>query len=187
MERLFRFVLTALISLVALFQFVQVITRYVFELPVMGLEEVAVIPTIWLYMLGSVNASREDTQIRANVLEIFLKTDRARAALTTLADLISLVVSIWMCWWAWKYFAYALRVWKETPTLYLPTFSYEAALFIGLVLMTLFTLWHLLRNLAFLLGLRARPDHPVSEDYPETAEVQEFQILTATQKEPGHG
>ncbi|MFC6671904.1 TRAP transporter small permease [Marinobacterium aestuariivivens] len=187
MERFFRYALTALISLVALFQFVQVLTRYVFEMPVMGLEEMALIPTIWLYVLGSVNASREDTQIRANVLEIFLKTDRSRALLQALSDLISIVISIWMCWWAWKYFSYALRVWKETPTLYIPTFTYESALFLGLVLMTLFTGWHLLRNLRYLAGLRATPDHIVDSDFPETAEVHEFKILAEPQKDSHHG
>lgn len=187
MERLFRYVLTILISLVALFQFVQVLTRYVFELPVMGLEEMAVIPTIWLYILGSVNASREDTQIRANVLEIFLKTDRSRAMLQALSDLISIVISIWMTWWAWKYFSYALRVWKETPTLYIPTFTYESALFVGLVLMTLFTTWHLARNIAFLAGWRAHPDHSVDTDYPETPEVHEFQVLSDQHKDSNNG
>lgn len=187
MERLFRYVLTTLISLVALFQFVQVITRYVFQQPIMGLEELAVIPTIWLYILGSVNASREDTQIRANVLEIFLKSDRSRAALQALSDLISVVISVWMTWWAWRYFAYALRVWKETPTLYIPTFTYESALFIGLVLMTLFTAWHLLRNLAFLTGLRTKPDHTVDTDYPETPEVHEFHVLSEQHEDSRNG
>lgn len=68
MEQKFRYLLTCLIASVALMQFIQVVTRYVFEVPIMGLEESMVIPTVWLYMLGAVNASREDTQIRANVL-----------------------------------------------------------------------------------------------------------------------
>ncbi|RTR01472.1 TRAP transporter small permease [Halomonas nitroreducens] len=187
MERLFRYTLTLLISTVAAAQFIQVVTRYLFETPVMGLEEVAVIPTIWLYILGSVNASREDTQIRANVLDIFLKTDRARAVLQAIADTISITVSIWLTLWAWDYFAYVLRVDKETPTLYLPTIIYESALFIGLVLMIAFTLWHLVRNLGFLFGFRQHPDHaPEDPDYPETSEVHEFQVLTDSQKDKSH-
>ena len=39
MERFFRYTLTALISIVALMEFYQVLMRYVFEIPVMGLEE----------------------------------------------------------------------------------------------------------------------------------------------------
>ena len=187
MERLFRYLLTGLISTVAAFQFVQVITRYVFETPLMGLEEMAIIPTIWLYILGSVNASREDTQIRANVLDIFLKTARARAVLQAISDGISIVVTLWLAGWAWNFFAYSWRVGKETPTLYLPTFIYESALLIGLGLMVVFMSGHFLRNLAYLAGWRQEPDHPlVDPDYPETAEVHEYQLLTDAQQDKHH-
>lgn len=65
MDRFASIILTVLICVVALGQFVQVITRYVLEIPVMGLEESLLYPTMWLYMLGAVNASRENTHIRA--------------------------------------------------------------------------------------------------------------------------
>ncbi|MCE8015789.1 TRAP transporter small permease subunit [Halomonas sp. MCCC 1A17488] len=183
MERFFRYSLTLLIILVAGSQFIQVVTRYLLEIPVMGLEEATLIPTLWLYMLGSVNASREDTQIRANVLDIFLKKDRAKALLQAFADTISVVVSIWLATWAWDYFSYASRVGKSTPTLYIPTIIYESALMVGLSLMIIFTLWHLLRNIAYLFGIRQAPDHSGTDpDYPETTEVQEFKVLTDNKK-----
>jgi TRAP-type C4-dicarboxylate transport system permease small subunit len=171
MERVFKYTLTALISIVAASQFIQVITRYVFQSPVMGLEEMALIPTIWLYILGSVNASREDTQIRANVIEIFLSTDKAKLVLHLISDLISIIISFWLTWWAWRYFAYSMRVWKETSTLYLPTFIYESALFIGLALMTLFTINHLYRNFMTLIKNHPKQDNDVltSETLTSTA------------------
>ena len=92
MERFFKYTLTALISIVALMEFYQVLMRYVFEIPVMGLEEVLVYPTLWLYFLGSVNASREDTQIKANVLDVFLKTERAKMVVRVIADVMALTV-----------------------------------------------------------------------------------------------
>ncbi|WP_041635205.1 TRAP transporter small permease [Marinobacter sp. BSs20148] len=187
MEKLFRYILTFLIILVSGSQFTQVVTRYLLEMPVMGLEEATLIPTLWLYMLGSVNASREDTQIRANVLDIFLKTDRAKSFLQAFADTISLIVSIWLTTWAWDYFSYVTRVGKSTPTLYIPTIVYESALIVGLVLMVAFTLWHLLRNLGYLFGLRQNPDHQSSDpDYPETNEVQEFKVLANNSKDKNH-
>ena len=145
MEQTFRYLLTGLIAVVALTQFVQVITRYVFEIPIMGLEESIVIPTLWLYMLGAVNASREDTQIRANVLEIFIRTERGHTILALIGEVISFVISLWLTYWAWDYFKYALRVWKESPTLYIPTFFHECSLFIGLVLVTSFIALHIVR------------------------------------------
>lgn len=187
MERFFRYTLTFLIILVAGSQFIQVITRYLLEMPVMGLEEATLIPTLWLYMLGSVNASREDTQIRANVLDIFLKTDRAKSYLQAFSDTLSVIISIWLTTWAWDYISYAFRVGKSTPTLYIPTIIYESALIIGLVLMVIFTLWHLLRNLGYLFGIRQKPDHPPSDpNYPETAEVQEFKVLADNNKDKNH-
>ncbi|WP_419174150.1 TRAP transporter small permease [Desulfosediminicola sp.] len=147
MERFFKYILPLLISIVAAVEFYQVLMRYVFELPVMGLDELLIYPTLWLYLLGSVNAAREDTQIKANVLDVFLKTDKSKLAVRVVADIMSVVVSIWLTYWAWDYFVYAKTVWKESPTLYIPTFWAECSLFIGLVLMTLYSGWYMLINM----------------------------------------
>ncbi len=154
MERFFRYSLTILISIVAAMEFYQVVMRYIFEIPVMGLDEMLVYPTLWLYFLGSVNASREDTQIKANVLDVFLKTDRAKLTVRVIADLMGVVVSIWLTYWAWEYFRYALRVWKESPTLYVPTFYAECSVFIGLIMMTIYAMAYLIRNSRKLLAGR---------------------------------
>lgn len=147
MDRFARYVLTALICIVALGQFVQVITRYVLQVPIMGLEETIVYPTLWLYILGAVNASRENTHIRANVLEIFLKTERQHTILAIVGEIVSLIVGLWLLFWAWDFTKYAWRVWKESPTLYIPTFYSDVALFLGIALMMVYTAWHLLEHI----------------------------------------
>ncbi|WP_170576450.1 TRAP transporter small permease [Ruegeria atlantica] len=152
MTRFASVLLTVLICLVAIGQFVQVITRYVLEIPVMGLEESLLYPTLWLYMMGAVNASRENTHIRANVLEIFLSTERQHQALAVIGEIISLIVGIWLTTWAWDFTKYSMRVWRESPTLYLPTFYVDVALFVGMVLMMIFTTWHLLTHLRALFA-----------------------------------
>ncbi|MET4102961.1 TRAP-type C4-dicarboxylate transport system permease small subunit [Roseovarius sp. MBR-78] len=96
MDHFAKYLLTALICVAALGQFVQVIMRYVLQVPVMGLEETMLYPTLWLYILGSVNASRENTHIRANVLEIFVKTERGHTILAILGEIISLIVGLWL-------------------------------------------------------------------------------------------
>lgn len=143
MDKFAKYLLTGLILVVALGQFVQVITRYVLQIPVMGLEETMLYPTLWLYMLGAVNASRENTHIRANVLEIWLTTDRQHTVLAIIGEIISLIIGLWLLSWAWDFTRYAWRVWKESPTLYIPTFYSDVALVLGLVLMMIYTAWHL--------------------------------------------
>lgn len=147
MDTFAKYLLTALIVSVALGQFVQVMTRYVLQVPVMGLEETMAYPTVWLYILGSVNASRENTHIRANVLEIFVKTDRGHTILAIIGEIISLIVGLWLLSWAWEYTQYAWRVWRESPTLYIPTFYSDVALVIGMTLMMIYTATHLVRHI----------------------------------------
>ena len=147
MERFANYLLTALILIVAFGQFIQVITRYILQVPVMGLEETMLYPTLWLYILGAVNASRENTHIRANVLEILLKTPRAHTILALIGEIISLIVGLWLLSWAWDYTRYAWRVWRESPTLYIPTFYSDVALFLGLALMMLYTAMHLVNHI----------------------------------------
>ena len=143
LDRRVQYLLTALICSVALGQFVQVMTRYVFEIPIMGLEETIMYPTLWLYILGAVNASRENSHIRANVLEIFLKTRRQHVFLALLGEIVSLVIGLWLIYWAWDFTKYSWRVWRESPTLYIPTFYMDVSLIVGLVLMMTYTLLHL--------------------------------------------
>lgn len=147
MDNLFRYTLTFLIGLVAIAQFTQVITRYVFEVPVMGMDELMMYPILWLYMLGAANASREQSHIRANVLDVFIKSPRKLAVIAVIADAISIVVLLWLIYWAWDFTQYIIRVGKESPTLYLPTFFADISLITGLMLMILFTLWHIARLL----------------------------------------
>lgn len=154
MDKFVSYLLMALICIVAGGQFVQVITRYVLEIPVMGLEETMLYPTIWLYILGAVNASREDTHIRANVLEIFLETERAHAVLAIIGEVLSLIIGLWLLSWAWDFTRYSARVWKESPTLYIPTFYSDIALFIGVFLMMAYTAAHLVRHIRFVFRNR---------------------------------
>ncbi|MGX0877079.1 TRAP-type C4-dicarboxylate transport system permease small subunit [Roseovarius sp. MBR-154] len=147
MDTFAKYLLTALICVVALGQFVQVVTRYVLQVPVMGLEETMLYPALWLYILGSVNASRENTHIRANVLEIFVKTERGHTILAIVGEVISLIIGLWLLSWAWDYTQYAWRVWRESPTLYIPTFYSDIALLVGLGLMMAYTALHLVAHL----------------------------------------
>ena len=53
-------------------------------------------------------------------------------------------MGLWLLSWAWDYTQYAWRVWRESPTLYIPTFYSDIALLVGL--MVAYTAWHLWRH-----------------------------------------
>ena len=114
---------------VAVLMFVQVILRYVLKMPLMGIEELCYFPTVWLYLFAAVKASSERGQLVARVRGI--------------AAFASSAILLWLTWWGYDYLKYALRLQKETASLYLPWIYAEAAVFVSMFLMTLYTLLEL--------------------------------------------
>lgn len=129
------FMLCMLVTLV----FVQVLLR-TFNFPLMGIEELLILPTIWLYMMGAANASEERSHISVDILEVFLKNETVLTISSFVKNIVSFFIGIILTYWMFNYISYSFTVWKLTPLLSLPVFFLESALFVGVLLMTLYTL-----------------------------------------------
>lgn len=152
------FILAVLIPVLIV---VQVFLRYVLQAPLMGIEELLIFPTIWLYMLGGANASQQRNHISCGILTLYIKRPLTMKLFNISKALISLIVSIWLTYWSYWYFVYSLTRWKLSDLLYIPLFFGESAVFIGIVLMTIYTLGELvdyLKNLQPVLGPEKRDD-----------------------------
>jgi len=132
-------VVLILLIVIPLLVVTQVILRYVLQMPLMGIEEIMLFPTIWLYMLGGGVASHERDHIQAGILALYIKKEKSLAVFFFIRTVVSVLISGWLTYWAFKYFLYSMKVWKLSSLLYLPLFFGESAMFIGLVFMTYFT------------------------------------------------
>jgi len=148
--------LFVLLLAVTFLEFIQVILRYVLHAPLFGIEELLLFPTIWLYMIGGANASWERSHITCGVLSIYIKRPRSIALFNAVKGIVSLAVCAWLTYWAFAYFQYSLKVWKLSATLYIPLFLGESALFIGLFLMSVYTIVELRDDMKLLLGTFSR-------------------------------
>jgi TRAP-type C4-dicarboxylate transport system permease small subunit len=137
-------IVLVLLTIIPVLVVIQVILRYVLQMPLMGIEEIMLFPTIWLYMLGGGVASYERDHIQAGILALYIKNERRLAIFYFVRTVVSSVISIWLTFWAFKYFMYSMRVWKLSNLLYLPLFLGESAMFVGLLSMTFFTLVELI-------------------------------------------
>ncbi|MDI9388273.1 MAG: TRAP transporter small permease subunit [Synergistota bacterium] len=124
---------------IALLVFVQVLLRYVFHAPLMGIEELCLFPTTWLYLAAAVKASSEQNQLIARVLEIFLRRRRQIYFLRALAALVGTGILMWLTYWGYDFLKYSLRVEKTSDTLFIPMIYTEAAVFVCFALMLLYT------------------------------------------------
>lgn len=158
MERFFRGSLTFLLCLTMLMECIQVVLRYCFELPVIWIDETIIFPAIWMYMLGCANASRENTQIVAKILPVFFNSPRQTAVIDFCAQVFSLVIAVWLTWYAVEYFGYSLGVNRKTGYLFLPLSIGESAVCAGMLLVSWFTLAQLVKSARHLAALlRRRP------------------------------
>jgi TRAP-type C4-dicarboxylate transport system permease small subunit len=135
-----RFIGVLLALTVPLLIVYQVILRYVFKAPLMGIEELLIFPIIWLYMIGGANASQQRNHIECGILTLYIKREGTLKLFNIFKSLFSMIVALWLTYWAYWFFNYSFTKWKLSDILYIPMFFGESALFIGLVLMTIYAI-----------------------------------------------
>ena len=124
------FLLSIILLGVAILVFIQVILRYVLHYSLMGIEELLLFPAIWLYFLGNANAALERNQIKAPVIDVFLKSPKTIKIFKILITVTSFIINFWLTYWAYQYFQYSVRVHKISAILYIPLVYAESAVFI---------------------------------------------------------
>jgi TRAP-type C4-dicarboxylate transport system permease small subunit len=129
----------------------QVLLRYVFKAPLMGIEELLFFPTIWLYMLGGANASQERNHIECGILTLYIKKPKSMMIFNVVKNTVSVFVGVWLLYWAYWLFSYSLNLWKTSDLLYIPMFFMEAAPFVGLVLMVFYAVLQLFDSIKLLV------------------------------------
>jgi len=147
MDRIQSGILIFLLTGVSFLVFIQVLLRYVFRAPLMGIEELLMFPTAWLYFIGAVHASFEKSHIYARVLEIVFTKKRTIYIVRAVASSLSILILSWLTYWGYDYLKYALRIQKESSTLYIPMIYAEMIVFVGLAMMLLYTVVELVDNL----------------------------------------
>ncbi|WHH58225.1 TRAP transporter small permease [Petroclostridium sp. X23] len=155
-KNLIRVIITILSILIPTLIFLQVLLRYVFNAPLMGIEELITFPTIWLYFLGGAYASNARSHIECGMLKLYIKRPVSTSIFNILKSIISLIISGWLTYWAGWYFAYSYKIWKLSDILYIPLFFAESAIFIGLVLMTIYTVSELIDHIKDYSGLKLK-------------------------------
>ena len=138
LDRVLDCVIVLSIIAISLIVFGQVLLRYVFRSPLMGIEELCSFPTTWLYLAAAVKASSEQNQLIARVLEIFLHRKKPVCLLRAIAALVGSGILVWLTYWGYDFLKYSLRVEKTSDTLFIPTIYMDAMVFVCFALMLLY-------------------------------------------------
>jgi len=127
-----------LLSLAGL-EFTEVILRYILHKPLIAIEEILIFPTVWCFFWGSANASLERNQINAKIFETFLKSPKAIKIYKIIMTITCFIIDCCIIYHAYKYFKHSIRIHKLSPNLFIPLMYAESAVFIGFLLMGIYT------------------------------------------------
>ncbi len=129
--------LVAIFALMALAASLQVVSRYVFNDPIVGTEEVALTCAVWLTFLGAAVVSRDRLHIAIDLLTERL-APRGAAVLRAISSLASAVFAVLILVYGIKLTTFAHSF--ETSALRLPSSVVVSALPIGAAMLAWYEL-----------------------------------------------
>ncbi|MBD9195621.1 MAG: TRAP transporter small permease [Clostridiales bacterium] len=122
----------------------QVILRYVLKMNLFGMDEIILCFVFWFYFFGGVNGSREDSQIRADVVTMAIKNKKVVWGLRIVTRAIELIATGFLIYLSIGLFITNCERMPTTQGLKIPYIVPQFAIVVGFILMFMYNLGHLL-------------------------------------------
>lgn len=117
--------------------------RYILQKDFYGMEELVLLIAFWMYFIGSAVASREGSQVSADLVTSLLKSEKQRAVLALIRNLITLLLFGILSKWAYDYFVWSYIMRPTTAVYKIPMYIDHAALLLSFVLSMLYEIKHI--------------------------------------------
>lgn len=124
-----------------------VILRYIFKSNFYGSDEIILMFAFWLYFTGAVYGSYENSHIKADLVNVYVKNIRIRDFINMIAQVGTTAVNVIFVTWAWNYFMWGLEKMPLSTGLKIPLVIPQSAVFFGLLLMLFYHIVYLIRNI----------------------------------------
>jgi TRAP-type C4-dicarboxylate transport system permease small subunit len=122
--------------------FLEVIMRYFFQSPLVGIEELAAYVAFWLYFIGGAYGSYERSHISADISQLVFKNKLHYAKSHAITSLISSFAALYALFWAFDYVKWGFEMNEQSRSTFLgstyPVVFFQASIFIGLALMSFY-------------------------------------------------
>lgn len=143
-------VVSSIIVLIALF--FGVTLRYLFEIDLFAIDEVILIPIVILYFIGGAHGSYEKSHIRADILDSYLKSDQLKALFASIAAILTFLTCVVIVYWNLQYLIWSYNSGGKTPGWKIPLYIPHGLVFLGFVLMTLYSFIHMISEIKILFN-----------------------------------
>jgi len=125
---------------------IAVVLRYIFKSNFYGSDEIILMFAFWLYFTGAVYGSYENSHIKADLMNVYVKNIRIKDFINLVAQTAMIAVNVTFVTWAWNYFVWGLEKMPLSTGLKIPLVIPQSAVFFGLLLMLFYHIVYLIRN-----------------------------------------
>ena len=134
-------VITCCIAIVVLV-FATVLMRYIFKISFQGMEELIMLFAFGIYFIGSALGSREESQITADVMSIFIKRRKSMLLLRSFQHLVDGLLVGLCAVFSTQQMIFVLQEGSRTSGLKMPVWIVYMVILVGLFLMAFYALFH---------------------------------------------
>lgn len=143
--------MTANIGVVILV-FISVLMRYILQKNTGGMEELIVFVATWIYFVGGAIGSYENSHITADFLSVFIHNEKAKEMIGMLRHLITFIILVGASYCAVELLIYSITNPSATSILKIPMIVIYLPIFVGIFLMTFYTVVHFVEALLRIIG-----------------------------------
>lgn len=131
--------------LVTLTVVLQVILRYIFKVPLFGLEEFSRLIAVWVYFLGAILGTKWDSHVQGDVAGLLFQTKHSRVVMKSIAWFLSLLVCFLFLYHSAKYCVWLYESGEKTPGLWWPRIYTVGSMLFGAFFMTIYSIANVIK------------------------------------------
>lgn len=124
--------------LILLGLFTTVLLRYIFQTDLFGLEELIIVPAIWMYFMGASYATYNKSHITADISDTFVKRKKSKLLLRLINSIITLVIVLIYSYWSLGALIWSYQSGSSSNVWNLPQFVPQSAILVGFLLMVIY-------------------------------------------------
>lgn len=120
--------------------------RYILKINFGGYEEIVVVFALWMYFIGSVLATSNDSHIQADMTGVFFKNVFFLKKIKFMKHLVTLSISLMATSWAFKYLAWSFSKNPKTVVFKFPMTISQTAILVSFILMSAYSFVYTIRS-----------------------------------------
>lgn len=120
--------------------------RYCLNMNFYGSEEIILLFAFWLYFIGASYGSFENSHIKADLMNMYIRNMRYKDGLNLIAQFLTTCVNLVFLVWAFQSLLWAMQKNPLTTALKIPIAIPKSAIFVGFLLMAFYHIYYLYDN-----------------------------------------